>query len=604
MGSNLGVVELTLALHYVFDVDNDIFVWDVSNQTYVHKILTGRKERLNTIRQYKGLSGFGNKEESKYDPFTFGHAGTAISTALGIVCGDDLLNNNRKVVAITGDGAITAGMSYEALNNCGHLKKNLLVVLNDNGMSISPTVGAISNYLNTLRTVPLYDEVKKEIYNLLNKIPLVGTPVEHTLERIRNMIKASVGWNLFSALGFQYYGPIDGHNVKLLIKTFHNIRHQKKPVLLHIMTRKGKGHPDVDKDPMALHGISPKSKESKVEGGVAPLPKVSYTKAFAKSAVQLAEKDKKVVAITAAMPEGTGLVDFANAFPDRYFDVGICEQHAVALAAGIAHAGAKPIAAIYSTFLQRGYDQVFQEVCLQNLPVVFALDRAGIAGADGPTHNGLFDIAYLRTLPNIVLMAPKDGAELDKMLEFSLTLKQPSAIRYPRANIPDFTKYVFKDNPLEVGRAEMLLEGRDVAIVAYGAMVEIALKAAELLKAESVSVGVVNARFAKPFDEDIIAALVQKYSFIVTLEEHALVGGFGSAVLETVSKLQGDLQRVKILAVPDKFIEHGERNQLIDVLGLDAKGVANTVKCLLSGAKLPQRAVDLEQTLEKVVSKR
>lgn len=581
LGSNLGVVELTLALHYVFDVHKDIFVWDVSDQTYTHKILTGRKEQFHTLRQYGGLSGFSNKEESPYDHFTFGHAGTAISTALGIVCGDELAGNKRKVIAIVGDGAITSGIAYEALNNCGHLKKNLLIILNDNAMSISPTIGALSKYLSELRTLPLYKETKKEIYNLLTKTK-AGTSIEHIIERLKTSLKASLNVNIFNTLGFEYYGPIDGHDIKLLIRTLQNIKRIEKPILLHIVTKKGKGCREAEKDSMALHGVSPKLKETKVEPGFATSSMASYTQNFAKSIIKLAEKDKRVVAITAAMPEGTGLVEFGEKFPNRFFDVGICEQHAVALAAGLAYAGLRPIVAIYSTFLQRSYDQIFQEICLQNLPVIFAMDRSGLVGQDGPTHHGVFDIAYLRAYPNIILMAPKDGIELEKMLEFALKLEQPSAIRYPRANIPDFTKYGFKMTPIELGKQEVLTYGEEGVILAYGSTVETALLVAEILLKENIKIGVINARFAKPVDTAFIKKLVEENPFVLTLEEHSVVGGFGSSILESASSVGVNIQKIKTLGIPDKFITHGERSVLLKNIGLDGENIANAIRDIIN----------------------
>ncbi|OHB77082.1 MAG: 1-deoxy-D-xylulose-5-phosphate synthase [Planctomycetes bacterium RBG_16_59_8] len=579
LGSNLGVVDLTIALHYVFDIENDVVTWDVSNQTYTHKILTGRRERFPTLRQQHGISGFANREESPYDPFTFGHAGTAISTAVGIVSGDELTGRNRKVIAVVGDGAMTCGVSYEALNNCGASKKNILVILNDNTMSISRTVGAMSNYLNDLRTAPLYNELKSEIHEMLNKLPVVGHPIEEGLETIRRSLKATVGNNLFSALGFHYYGPINGHDLPLLVRTLRNLKRQKKPILLHLITQKGKGHPDAGSDPHALHGVTPRRAETKIEVKTLPAKK-PYTKVFAESLIRLAERDNRIVAVTAAMPEGTGLIEFEKRFPSRFFDVGICEQHAVGLAAGLAHVGLRPVAAIYSTFLQRAYDQVFQELCLQKLPVVIAMDRAGIVGADGATHNGLFDIAYLRTFPNIVLTAPRDAEELDAMLAFALTLDVPTAIRYPRTDIPDFSSLQIARTPIRLGKAEVLTTGADGAILAYGSMVETALAASAALSREGIDLCVVNARFVKPLDTGIVRELLTEQPFLLLMEEHSSAGGFCSAVMEAAVQLGLDTRKMKPLALADKFLEHGDRKNLLQAQGLDPESVVALVKTL------------------------
>jgi 1-deoxy-D-xylulose-5-phosphate synthase len=566
LGSNLGVVELTLALHYVFDADKDIFVWDVSNQTYTHKILTGRKEFFHTIRCFGGLSGFANRFESPYDPFTAGHAGVSISTALGMACADGLLSRKRKIITIIGDGAMTCGIAYEALNNCGALKKDLLVILNDNRMSISPTVGAFSKYLNILRTAPFYDELKLRLRKVLEDLPLVGIPIEHILERAKNSLKTLLGLNIFTALGFQYYGPIDGHDLGLLIKTLRNIKHQERPVLLHVVTKKGKGFARAEEDPVSHHGVSPKSSSTR-----------SYTDVFAEGLKKLAWKDHRIVAITAAMMDGTGLGDFQKCFPERFFDVGICEQHAVALAAGLANAGLRPVVAIYSTFLQRAYDQVFQEVCLQNLPIVLALDRAGFSGQDGATHHGLFDIAYLRTYPQIVLMSPKDATELQEMLEFALGLERPSAIRYPRAKA---AKIPSSEEKIKLGKGEILTHGKDGAILAYGSMVELALEVSKALRGEGIEISVANARFAKPIDTGLTIKFLREHPFVLTIEEHAICGGFGSSVLEALSGISSELHKLRLLGIPDRFIEHGEREKLLEAVGLTVKGVIDTIKRL------------------------
>ena len=585
LGSNLGVVELTLAMHSVFDPLKDCFIWDVSNQTYVHKILTGRATKMDTIRQYGGLSGFGNRQESPADPFTFGHAGTALNVGHGVAEGDAKTGRKRETVIVVGDGALTEGSAYEALNNLGAMKRRCIIVFNDNSWSISKTVGALSAYFNELRSKPGYDHVKARIHDLLQRMPL-GKNIDHAFDAFRTGVLESIVPNIFSLLGFQYFGPVDGHDIPLLLRMFENIRKYDRPVVLHVITKKGRGGPNVDTSPDALHGISPKSKETKLEPSAAAVslpPKVSYTKAFARSLTSIAEADPTVVALTAAMPDGTGLVEFQKKLPDRFFDVGICEQHAVGAAAGMAHAGLKPFCVIYSTFLQRAYDMVFQEACIQGLPVMFCMDRGGIAGNDGPTHNGLFDIAYLRTLPNMVLLAPRDGEEFDKMLRFMTTLKGPSAIRYPRANIPDFSAFGFPAKPVELGRGELLFEGRDRAILAYGAMVEHAIKARQILLREGLDVGVAKGLFAKPIDVELASTLVRKHPWVLTVEDHATMGGFGSAVLEALSLRGEDASRIRIHAIPDRWIQHGDRDLLLKLLFLDSDGIADIVRMLAAG---------------------
>ncbi|HLG42821.1 MAG TPA: 1-deoxy-D-xylulose-5-phosphate synthase, partial [Planctomycetota bacterium] len=505
LGSNLGVVELTLALEYLFDVTRDMIVWDGSYQTYTHKILTGRKAQFGTLRQFEGLCGFGWKPESPHDPFNFGHVGTGLAAAFGVAVSDEKLGRKRRVIGIVGDGSMTSGVSYEALNNIGASKKDILVILNDNGFSIAPTVGALSNYLTQLRTAPIFNEIKQEIHKVLTKLPL-GTTVEHMMDSVRRGVKQAIFPNIFTAFGFEYYGPIDGHDLKLLLKVLRNVKERKGPILLHVITKKGMGHPDADRDPFGLHKpVDPTvaakkttftqvaTGESKVEPQGKPSasgPK-SWTGAFSDALTDLARKDPRVVAITAAMPDGTGVMDFAKTFPDRAFDVGISEQFAVAFAAGLAQAGMRPVCAIYSSFLQRAYDIIFQEACLNKLPVVFVMDRAGLAGEDGPTHHGNFDIAYFRTLPHTVCMAPKDAKELREMLELALRLDQPVAIRIPREKIPDPR---LQSPPVELGKGEILARGRDGTILSYGIMTKYALKARDLLRRDGLDIGVANAR--------------------------------------------------------------------------------------------------------------
>ncbi len=589
LGSNLGVVELTLALHHAFDLRQDLIVWDGSYQTYTHKILTGRKDKFPTLRQFGGLCGFGWKPESETDPFNFGHVGTGLAAAFGCAIADEKLGRKRKVIAVVGDGSLTCGVAFEALNNIGASGRDVLVVLNDNGFSIAPTVGAISTYFTELRSAPLYEEVKSELYRWLEKVPL-GQPVEALLDAARRGLKQALFPNIFTALGFQYYGPIDGHDLKGLLHILSNVRQQHKPVLLHVITKKGKGHPDAERDPFALHKpvtfVKTRISESKLEPAGSPRPaeSKSYTNAFVGALSDLAAKDPRVVAITAAMPDGTGLLEFGKRFPGRCYDVGISEQCAISFAAGLAQAGMRPVVAIYSSFVQRGYDMIFQEMCLNNLPVTLVLDRAGIAGEDGPTHHGNFDVAFCRTLPNIVCMAPKDEAELRDMLGLSVSLRQPSAIRIPRESVPALG---FPHAPLFLGKGELLVPGRHGAILAYGVMTAKALAAREMLLKEGLDVAVANARFAKPVDADLAQRLVRDYPWVLTLEDHAVHGGFGGAVLEALSLRNENAARVKVHAIPDRFLQHAERSELLRFLHLDAEGIADVVRMIAAGQPAP-----------------
>lgn len=574
LASNLGVVELTIALHYAFDFLEDKLIWDVGHQTYVHKLLTGRRREFSTLRQYKGLSGFPDKNESEYDPFTCGHSGHAISSALGMSCADKIKGVERKIVAVAGDAAIGAGMSLEALNHAGYLKRNLIVVLNDNEMAISKTVGGFSKYLNKIRTTPIFSDFKKEAHHLLQSLPIVGKRMDQTLEHILEALKREITpGQLFVDLGFNYFGPIDGHNIHELIDTLHDIKNLNGPILLHIITEKGKGFEPASKNPARYHSAGKfQMRNGKMIEPQKDPKKISYTQVFSKTLIELAESNKDIVAITAAMPEGTGLDAFGKEFPDRYFDVGMCEQHAVGLANGLVAAGLKPVTAIYSTFLQRAYDQVFHDACLQGHGILFALDRAGVVGNDGPTHNGLFDIAYLRHLPGMILMAPKDGTEFKAMLSKAVQLNSPAAIRYPRADIPEDSLDNNYDS-IEIGKGEIIREGQDGAIVAYGAMVYPSIKCADMLEEKGIVITVVNARFAKPLDEDLIINTVRKHQIVLTVEDHSLVGGFGSAVLELLVDKGIYTQNVHRIGVPDKFIEHGARDVILKLLNLDAEGI-------------------------------
>jgi 1-deoxy-D-xylulose-5-phosphate synthase len=576
LSSNLGVVELTIALHYCFDFKVDRLTWDVGHQCYVHKLLTGRREAFQSLRQYKGLSGFPDRKESPlYDPFTCGHSGNALSSSLGLSCGDAIQGRNRKIVIVVGDGGIGAGMSLEALNHAGDLKKDLLVVLNDNKLAISETVGAFSKYLIQLRTFPLYTDLKKEVHHILKILPVLGRPVENVLEHLVEAIRRGMTpGQIFADLGFLYFGPVDGHDVSLLINTINRIKHIPGPVLLHAITEKGKGFEPASENPTKFHsaGAFQLCNGKIVETSKAK--KTSYTKAFDQTMVELASTNPKLVAITAAMPDGTGLTTFRGTFPKRYFDVGICEQHAVGLANGLVTTGLKPVVAIYSTFLQRAYDQVFHDVCLQERDnaVVFCMDRAGLVGNDGPTHHGVFDIAYLRHLPGIILMAPKDGRELKQMLKLAVECNRPTAIRYPKDNIPD-EEMDMPSGAFSIGEAEVLKEGSEGAILAYGAMVYPAYIAAERLHGEGIEAAVINARFAKPLDKTVILEALRENPFILTVEDHSLAGGFGSAVLEMVCEEQGDSTKIRRMGIPDRFIEQGPRETLLGLLGLDSEGI-------------------------------
>ncbi|OHB89548.1 MAG: 1-deoxy-D-xylulose-5-phosphate synthase [Planctomycetes bacterium RIFCSPHIGHO2_02_FULL_50_42] len=595
LSSNLGVVELTMALHYCFDFKTDRLVWDVGHQCYVHKILTGRRTAFQTLRQYKGLSGFPDKKESPvYDPFTSGHSGDAISSALGLACANDILDMDRKIVAVVGDGAIGAGMSFEALNHAGGMKKNILIVLNDNEMAISPTVGAVSKYLTEIRILPLYKDLKKEIHHVLNILPIFGKPVENILEQLTEAVKRGMTpGQIFEDLGIKYYGPVDGHNIPLLINTINRLKPIKGPILFHVITKKGKGFEPASENPTQYHGAGPfKLHNGKIVKS-SQAKKTSYTKVFGDALAEIAEKNKKVIAVTAAMPDGTGLTAFRDKFPDRYFDVGICEQHAVGLANGLAASGLRPVAAIYSTFLQRAFDQVFHDVCLQmrENSVVFAMDRGGLVGNDGPTHHGTFDIAYLRHLPGMKLMAPKDGRELKLMLKLAVDTEGPSCVRYPRADIPD-EELDLPSQSFSWGEAEVLREGNDGAIIAYGAMVYPSFRAAEILGRDGMEVAVINARFAKPLDKELILEIVRTHPIVFTVEDHALAGGFGSAVLEMLSDEGADVKKIRRLGIPDKFIEQGSREELLRDLGLDEGGISGRFMMEIEklGIPMPVRA--------------
>jgi 1-deoxy-D-xylulose-5-phosphate synthase len=584
LASSLGVVDLTIALHYAFDTPKDRIVWDVGHQAYAHKILTGRRSQFPTLRQHGGISGFPKRDESPCDHFDVGHASTSISAALGMAAARDIKGEDYRVIAVIGDGSMSAGLAFEGLNQAGHLKKNLVVILNDNEMSISPNVGALSSYLSRLMTGNFYTKLRQETKNFLQGIPKVGGSMFNFAKRAEDSIKGlMVPGMLFEDLGFQYIGPIDGHNIDHLLETFHNIKNYTWPVLVHVVTKKGKGCEFAECSPSQFHGTPPFDPLTGKTNKKASV--LSYTEVFGQTMIKLAEDNSRIVAISAAMSEGTGLDKFSEQFPDRFFDVGIAESHGVTFACGLAVEGLHPVAAIYSTFTQRAYDQVVHDLCLQNLPVTLALDRAGLVGEDGPTHHGVFDIAYLRHVPNMVVMAPKDENELQHMIKTAVEHRGPTAVRYPRGTgygVP-MDQEIKK---LEIGKAELLLDGNDVAIVAIGNMVYPSIEAAKRLATDGISAAVVNARFVKPLDEELILRIAKKTGRVVTVEEHALLGGFGSAVLECVDAAGVTGIKSLRIGLPDSYIEHGTQKVLRRKYGLDAEGIYAKVKNFVSQSRL------------------
>lgn len=580
LAASLGVVELTIALHYVFNTPRDKLIWDVGHQSYAHKILTGRKDAFPTLRQYEGLSGFPKREESPYDTFNTGHSSTSLSAAVGMTRARSLQGSNHKVIAVIGDGSLSAGIAFEALNHAGHIKEDLIVILNDNEMSISPNVGALASSLSRIISGQAYNKFRDELKTILEKIPGIGESVSRLFRQSEGFFKSLfVPGLIFEELGFIYIGPVLGHRIDLLVKDLKNISNLKGPILLHVITKKGYGYSPAEKDPTFFHGVGSFDKATGAPLSSKSCP--SYTDVFGTALTKIARSNPAVVAITAGMTSGTGLEMFQKEFPGRFYDVGIAEQHAVTFAAGMAVEGLRPVAAIYSTFLQRSYDQVLHDVCLQNLPVVFMLDRAGIVGEDGPTHHGLFDISFLRALPNLVFMAPKDENELQHMLHTAFQLSQPVAIRYPRGNgagVPLDQEFI----TLPVGKAEILRSGADAAILALGITVYPALAAAERLEAEGIRCTVVNSRFIKPLDPAALISLASGVKGIITVEENVLQGGFGSAVLEAL-QMHSCMARVIRIGIPDTFVEQGSQKILRSKYGLDADGIYAAVKKLLCG---------------------
>jgi len=579
LSSNLGVVELTIALHYVFNSPVDKIIWDVGHQSYPHKLITGRYDKFSSLRKYKGIAGFPRRDESEHDAFGTGHSSTSISAALGIIEGREQNKEDFKVIAVIGDGAMTAGLALEGLNNAGDLKKDLIVILNDNEMSISPNVGALSAYLNRILTGERYQKFKKETRSFLESIPKLGDKAAKIAQKTEEMLKGFfLPGILFEELGFNYVGPIEGHNIELLIDTLNRIRTSPLPILIHVITKKGKGYEFSEKDPSMFHGIGPFKLET---GAPATGAGLTYSEVFGDTLTELAKTDEKIIAITAAMKEGTGLEHFARKYPERFYDVGIAEPHAVTFAAGLATQGLKPVVAIYSTFLQRAYDEIVHDVCLQNLHVVFAIDRAGIVGEDGPTHNGLFDLSFLRHIPNMAVMSPKDDIEFKYMLGLALNHKGPVAIRYPRGKVPVQDQGTKSFDGFKIGESEILKQGKDVALIAVGNTVYPSLNVAEQLEKEGFSVMVINARFVKPLDRNLISSVASVVPRIVTIEDNILQGGFGSAILEFLNKTEFSHIKIKRLGMPDKFIEQGSQEELRRIYGLDEEGIYTAVLSLL-----------------------
>jgi 1-deoxy-D-xylulose-5-phosphate synthase len=581
-GGNLGIVELTLALHYVFSTPRDQIVFDTGHQSYPHKLLTGRRETFPTIRQHNGISGFCKREESEYDVFNAGHASTSISAALGIAVARDFKKEDFNVVAVIGDGALSGGLALEGLNQAGHLKRKLMIVLNDNDMSISTNVGAMSGYLNSIIKGQRYVQAKDLAKGVMDRIPLIGGKLHEFASDMEQVIKHMVvPGTLFEELGFKYLGPYDGHDLNGLIDLFEEQKDYDGPLLIHIITKKGKGYTPAEDKPIWSHGVTPFDIPSgEVKKSDKPAPP-SYTAVFAEALIELAKKDPKIVAITAAMPDGTGLDKFVKALPDRMFDVGIAEEHAITFAGGMATQGMKPIAAIYSTFLQRAFDQVFHDVAIMDLPVVFALDRGGIAGADGPTHHGIYDMAYLRIFPNMICMAPKDENELRHMLKTAFETGHPTSLRYPRGN--GFGVKPEEMHSLPIGKGEVMREGADAAIFAIGNEVWPAVEAAESLSKEGINVAVINARFIKPLDDEMIMRFCKPNARIITVEEGSLAGGFGAAVMERAQQLGLVEVEFHRIGIPDEYVHHGTQDVLRAQYDLHAEGIARRVRGFLSG---------------------
>ena len=578
LASNLGVVELTIALYRVFDLPRDKVIWDVGHQAYTHKILSGRKEGFGELRQYGGMSGFPKRKESPFDVFDTGHSSTSISAGLGMVQARDILGEAYRVISVIGDGALTGGMAYEALNNAGERKTNFIIILNDNNMSIAPNVGGMSTYLSELRAGEGYNQLKQNVSDSLKRVPYVGEPVVNVISKTKNTIKQMfVPGMLFEDMGITYLGPVDGHDIRKLTRIMREAKKIRRTVLIHVLTQKGKGYEPAEKHPEIFHGVGKfdvrTGKAIKSEGK-------TYTGVFSDTICQLASENKKIVAVTAAMPDGTGLKAFAERFPKRFFDVGIAEQHAVTSAAGMAAAGLRPVVAVYSSFLQRAYDQILVDVCLQNLPVVFCIDRAGLVGADGETHQGIFDLTYLSSIPNMTVMAPKNCCELAEMIRFAFTLHSPAAIRYPRGKAYEgLTEF---DEPISYGKAEILYEESEIALIAVGSMVSTAEHIREKLKVKGYSCSLVNGRFIKPIDTDVIDRLAPSHQVFITLEENVKAGGFGERVTDYLKQKWPETPVMNI-TLPDDYVEHGDVTKLRSVLGIDSDSIMEKIEKKLDG---------------------
>ncbi len=574
LASNLGAVELSIALHKVFDSPKDKLIWDVGHQTYVHKILTGRSDGFPTLRQMGGMSGFPKTKESVHDVFDTGHSSTSISLGLGMAAARDVKKEKYNVISVIGDGAMTGGIAFEALNNVGELKNKMIVVLNDNEMSISQNTGGFAKYFGKLRGSNKYLSMKSQIKKNVSKVPVIGDGMVAGLKHARDSIKyAMIDGVMFEELGFKYFGPVDGHNIKELCEALELAKDYHKPVFVHVITKKGKGYSKAEERPDKFHGIGPFDMDTGE-----PLKKSdgpSYSRVFGNKLIEMAAADDRIIAVSAAMVEGTGLDVFSTAYPDRTFDVGIAEGHAVTFAAGLAKAGLRPYVAVYSTFLQRAYDQIIEDVCLQNLPVVFCIDRAGIVGADGETHHGVFDISYLRHIPNLTIMAPKDGAELEAMLEYSARLDGPCAIRYPRGTAHD----IAKPNKIQMGRSHQLKRGTDVEIWSVGTMAENVMEAADILKEKGISASVINVEFIKPLDTARLEKSREKFKLIVTVEDNVVSGGIG----EEIRRIIGSNVDIINIGWPDSFIEHGTNRELYEKFGMDAKSIAERIIKELEG---------------------
>jgi 1-deoxy-D-xylulose-5-phosphate synthase len=589
LAPSLGVIELTIALHYVFDTEKDKIVWDVGHQTYGHKILTGRKDRFASLRQYQGVSGFPKREESVHDAFNTGHSSTSISAALGFALARDIQGQDHHIAAVIGDGALTGGQAFEALNQAGHKGINLLVVLNDNEMSIAENVGALSSYLSRIRSDPFYTRRKRDLEFLLHKVPAIGPGVVKAVERLKDSLKyLLVPGMLFEELGFTYLGPIDGHNIAELTGFLDKAKSLQGPVLLHILTQKGRGYKPAEQDPATFHGVGPFDLETGVL--LKKSDKPTYTAVLGNTLIDLAQKDERIVALTAAMPEGTGLTRFSQLFPQRFIDVGIAEANAVTQAAAMSLQGLRPVVAIYSTFLQRAYDQILHDVCLQNAPVVFALDRAGLVGEDGPTHHGAFDYSYLRHIPQMSVMAPKDEEELRQMLYTALRYEGPVALRYPRGQGVG-VKLTDRYERLPWGRGEVLTTGQDILLIAVGSMVYPALEVSEILKNWGISATVINARFIKPLDEQLLVDAILRNRNFVTLEENVVAGGFGSAILELLTRRGVTKYNCLNIGLPDAFVTHGATAVLKEALELTPEKMADKITRHFSMRKSTERKV-------------